>query len=100
MFVDVLMTGRENINEVNKLKWDAISLFQQRGFQLYEKRSKETILETHDPCNTTEQNFARPQLETKAGKIKLLGILLDKQSNSFIIEISVNVSLKEIYCKH
>ena len=54
MFVHVLMTGRENINELNKLKWDAISLFQQRGFQLYEKHSKEAILETHDPCNTTE----------------------------------------------
>lgn len=60
MYVDVCLyvcmsdDWERSINEVNKLKWDTISLFQRGGFKLYEKHFKETILETHDPYNTTE----------------------------------------------
>ena len=50
--------------------------------------SNETILQTNNPRNTTELNFAKQQLGTKANETKILGILWDKQSDSFIIEIS------------
>ena len=45
------------------------------------------MLETNDPCNTTEINFAKHQLGTKANETKILGTLWYKQSDSFIIKI-------------
>ena len=53
MYVDYLVTGRESINEVKKLKSDSITLFQQGGFKLHKWHFCETILETNDLCNTT-----------------------------------------------
>ena len=87
IYVDDLVTGGESINEVKKLKSDSITLFQQGGFKLHEWHSNETILETNNPCNTTELNFAKQQLGTKADETKILGIFWDKQSDSFIIKI-------------
>ena len=45
------------------------------------------MLETNDPCNDTELNFVKQQLGTKVNETKILGLLWDKQSDSFIIEI-------------
>ena len=60
---------------------------EQGGFKLHMWHSNKKILETNDPCNTTELNFAKQQLGTKANKTKILGILWDKQSESFTLEI-------------
>ena len=45
------------------------------------------MLETNDPCNDTKPNFVKQQLGTKVNETKILGLLWDKQSDSFIIEI-------------
>ena len=45
------------------------------------------MLETNDPCNDTKLNFVKQQLGTKVNETKILGLLWDKQSDSFIIEI-------------
>ena len=66
MYVDDLATREESINEVKKLKSDSISLFRERRFKLHQWRSNETILETNDPCNTTELNFAKKTIRNKS----------------------------------
>ena len=45
------------------------------------------MLETNDPCNDTKLNSVKQQLGTKVNETKILGLLWDKQSDSFIIEI-------------
>ena len=87
MYVDDLVNGGESINEVKKLKSES-SLFREEALKLHRWYSNETILEPNDPCNTTELNFAKQQLGTKANKAKILGIIWDKQSDSFIIKKS------------
>ena len=77
MYVDDLVTGRESINEVKKLESDSLSLFRQREFKLHKWHSSGIILETSEPCNTTEWNFAKQLLETKPNKAKTLGIIWD-----------------------
>ena len=68
MYVDDFPTRGESINEVKKLKSDSTTPFRQRDFKLYKWHSNEKIL--------------------KANDTKILGILWDKRSVSFIIEIS------------
>ena len=65
IYVDDLVTGGGNINEVEKSKSDSISLFKQGGFKPHKWHSSEIILETNDLCNTTELNFVKQLLETK-----------------------------------
>ena len=103
-YVNDLVTGRESINDVKKLNSDSIILFRHGGlsFKLHKWHSNETILETKDPCNTTELNFAKQQLGIKAKETNILGMLWDKQSDSYIIQIP-NFSkrqFQETYCKH
>ena len=66
IYVDDLMTRGESINEVKKLKSNSISLFRERMFKLHKWRSNETRLETNDPCNTTESNFAKKTIRNKS----------------------------------
>ena len=75
MYVDALVNVGERINGVKKLKSRFISLFRQGRFKLHKRHFNVTILETSSPCNTTELNFAKQQLEPKAGKTKILVIL-------------------------
>ena len=46
----------------------------------------EQALETNDSGNENELNFAKRQLGTKPNSTKILGLLLDKREDSFIIQ--------------
>ena len=59
MYAVDLVTEEEIICKVKKLKSNSISIFQQGRFKLHKWHSNETMLEINDPCNTTEQNFAK-----------------------------------------
>ena len=46
----------------------------------------EQALETNDSVNENELNFAKQQLGTKPNSTKMLGLLLDKREDSFVIQ--------------
>lgn len=74
MYAVDLVTEEEIICKVKKLKSNSISIFQQGRFKLHKWHSIQTISEINDPCNTSEQNFAKQQIGTKANETKILGI--------------------------
>ena len=74
MYAVTLVTEEEIICKVKKLKSNSISIFQPGRFKLHKWHSNETILEINNPCNPTEQNFAKQQIGTKANETKILGI--------------------------
>ena len=47
MYVDDLVTGGESLQEVEKIKSDAIELFENGGFKLHKWHSNEPNLETN-----------------------------------------------------
>ena len=70
MYTVDLVTEEEIICKVKKLKSNSISIFQQGRFKLHKWHSNKTMLEINDPCNTTEQNFAKQQIGTMANEKK------------------------------
>ena len=46
----------------------------------------EQALETNDSVNENELNFAKQRLGTKPNSTKMLGLLLDKREDSFVIQ--------------
>ena len=87
MYVDDLVTARESLQEVEKIKFDSIELFEKGGFKLHKWHSNETNLETNDLNSQKELNFAKEHLGTKANETKILGLNWDKQRDIFRVEI-------------
>ena len=84
MYVDDLVTGRESLQEVEKMQ----SEFEKRGFKLHIWQSNEPNLETNDLSSQTKLNFVKEHLATKTNETKTLGFNQDKQRDTFRVEIS------------
>ena len=87
MYVDDLVTERESLQEVEKIKSDSLELFEKGGFKLHKWQSNEPSLETNDLNSEKELNFAKEHLGTKANETKILGLNWDKQRDIFRVEI-------------
>ena len=87
MYVDDLVTGRESLQELEKIKCDFIKLFEKGGFKLHKWHSNAPNLETNSLSSQKELNFAKEHLGTKANETKILGLNWDKQRDTFRVEI-------------
>ena len=74
MYVDDLVTGRESLQELEKIKCDSIKLFEKGGFKLHKWHSNAPNLETNSLSSQKELNFAKEHLGTKANETKILGL--------------------------
>ena len=87
MYVDDMVTGGDNVREVEKMKSESIELFEKGGFKLHKWHSNEPHLETNDLSPNTELNYAKESLGTKSTETKILGLHWDKQRDTYRVEI-------------
>ena len=87
MYVNDLVTGRENLQEVEKMKSHSIELFEKEGFKLHKWHSNEPNLETNNLSSQTELNFEKEHLRSKANETKIRGLNWDKQRDTLRVEI-------------
>ena len=87
MYVNDLVTGRENLQEVEKMKSHSIELFEKEGFKLHKWHSNEPNIETNDLSSQIELNFEKKHLRSKANETKIPGLNWDKQRDTFRVEI-------------
>ena len=62
-------------------------MFKRGGFKLHKRHSHEQALETNDSIIENELNFAKQHLGIKPKDTRILGLLLDKREDSFIIQV-------------
>jgi len=86
MYVDDLVTGGDNLEQLSELKDKVIILFKKGGFTLHKWHSSEPKLETIS-CDNNDLNFAKQQLGTKANECKILGLAWNKTKDVYSIEI-------------
>ena len=70
----------------NRALTSFVNLFQRGGFKFHKRHLNEQALETNDSVNENELNFAKQQLGTKPNSTKMLGLLLDKREDYFVIQ--------------
>ena len=87
-YVDVLISGGDNVTEVKSLKDTPTQIFREAGFVLHKWHSNHPELEENDSAqNSTEQTYAKQHLGVKTGQTKMLRIKRDKKQDEFNIEI-------------
>ena len=99
MYVDDFVTGRESLQEVEKIKSESIELFEKGGFKLHKWHSNKPNLETNDLNSGKELNFAKEHLGINVNETEILGLNWDKQRDTFRVEIPTESQrlTKEIY---
>ena len=70
MYVDDLVTGGENLQEVEKVKSDSIELLEKGEFKFHKWHSNEPNLETNDLNSEKELSFEKDILEKKRMRLK------------------------------
>ena len=70
MYVDDLVTGGENLQEVEKVKSNSIELLEKGEFRLHKWHSNEPNLETNGLNSEKELSFEKDILEQKRMRLK------------------------------
>ncbi len=74
LYIADIISGGCSSEEVSELKSTAVEVFNDAGFELHKRHSKEKQLESHQrEEQDSEQSFAKQQLGVKSTETKLLG---------------------------
>ena len=73
LWVDDLITGGENSQQVVSLQDTAIEIFHKAGYKLHKWHSNVPVLEGKELVNETNQIFAKQQLRVKLNGNKNFG---------------------------
>lgn len=86
LYVDDVITGGNNTNEVQDLKDVVTSVFDEAKFTLHKWNSNEPQLETQNIVFADEQQtFAKQQLGVQEGEPKLLGLPWNKEADTIAV---------------
>ena len=73
MYVDDLVTGGNNLEEVKEIKQNSVQLFKKGGFNLYKWNSNVSELESEN-SNQSELTYAKQVLNQGSNETKILGL--------------------------
>ena len=86
LYVDDLISGGYNSDEVRHFKIKATEIFGEAGFQLHKWHSNDKQLESDDVDETdSEQSYAKQQLGVRPEETKLLGLHWNKTSDTIAV---------------
>ena len=73
LYVDDLVTGGNNLEEVKEIKQNSVQLFKKGGFNLYKWNSNVSELESEN-SNQSELTYAKQVLNQGSNETKILGL--------------------------
>ena len=86
LYVDDLISGGYNSDEVRNFKTKATEIFREAGFELHKWHSNDKELESEDADETdSEQSYAKQQLGVRPEETKLLGLHWNKASDTIAV---------------
>ena len=86
LYVDDLISGGYNSDEVRHFKTKATEIFREAGFELHKWHSNDKELESEDADETdSEQSYAKQQLGVRPEETKLLGLHWNKTSDTIVV---------------
>ena len=86
LYVDHLISGGNNFEQVTSLKDIAIAIFNQAGFKLHKWHSNVSILEEKEIA-TDDHMYAKQQLGVKLNETQMLGLPWNKDEDTLTVEI-------------
>ena len=89
-YVDDLISGGNNFEQIASLKDIAIEIFNQAGFKLHKWHSNISTLEEKEVV-TDDQTYTKQQLGVKLNETKMLGLTWNKDENTIAVEIPSDV---------
>ena len=91
LYVDDLISGGNNFEQVASLKDIAIKIFSQAGFKLHEWHCNVSTLEEKKVV-TDDQAYTKQQLGRKLNETKMLGLSWNKDEDKQAVKIQSEVS--------
>ena len=86
LYVDDLISGGYNSDEVRNFKTKATEIFTEAGFELHKWHSNDKELESEDADEAdSEQSYAKQQLGVRPEETKLLGLHWNKTSDTIAV---------------
>ena len=90
LYVDDLISGGNNFEQVASLKDIAIEIFNKAGFKLHKWHSNVSTLEEKEVV-IDDQTYAKQQLGVKLNETKMLGLPWNKDEDTLAVEIPSEV---------
>ena len=89
LYVDDLIIGSYNSDEVKNCKTKAAEFFREAGFELHKWHSKDRQLESEDVNKTdSEQSYTKQQLGVRPEEIKPLELHWNKTSDTIVVSLA------------
>ena len=86
LYVDDLITGDTNVENVKHVKETAIEIFQKADFELHKWHSNIPELESEvKPSDKSDQSFAKQQFGVGNDETKLLGLQWNKAEDTITV---------------
>eukprot|EP00794_Sanderia_malayensis_P016265 gene16265-biopygen13818 len=82
LYVDDVITGANNVQELQHLKESAVEIFGRAQFKLHKWHSNISALENEDTVSNEECTYAKQQLGVKVNETKMLGLTWNKNSDT------------------
>ena len=86
LYVDGLISGGNNFEQVGSLKNIAIEIFNQAGFKLHKWHSSNVSTLEEKEVVTDDQTYAKQQLGVKLNETKFLGLPWNKDEDKLSVE--------------
>ena len=83
-YVDDLVTGRNNLEEIKEIKQNSVQLFKKRGFNLHKWNSNVPELESEN-SNQSELTYAKQVLNQGGNETKILGLEWNKRNDTLSV---------------